>query len=356
MHSDYHFLLIALKRIAVAMRSSTGLQPVFQTVVSELGRTLEASSCALHVETSLAADIMTASYVRDTTARNRERAILPADLDLCAAHFASSTDPYLIERDASAPQSMSPGIGVPLQFEGRMIGMLLIRSGEGSHAWGETELLWLGTVADQLTITINQAHLFAQMEQQALTDGLTGSYNRRAFEMQLERDLNATMRMRQPLSLVMLDIDNFKRINHESGHEAGDQALCRVADCLRRELRAMDTPARLGGDEFAVILPQADERGVKKVAERLRRRIASLDPGATGRLTASFGVATYPHNGAHREALVAAADQALLQAKESGRNCVIAAGGNSPGTVDRSLGVDEYDIWAEPEAEPSPAG
>jgi diguanylate cyclase (GGDEF)-like protein len=199
---------------------------------------------------------------------------------------------------------------------------LLVRSDDMSRFWADTELLLLHTVADQLVVAVNQAHLFAQMQQQALTDGLTGCYNRRSFELQLERDLHLATRMRQPLSLIMLDFDNFKHINDRAGHEAGDLALRMLADNLRAELRAVDTAARYGGDEFVIILPQADTEGAILVAERLRSRLEQMEVPGFGRVTCSFGVATFPSHASSRDTLVVAADRALYSSKNAGRNRV----------------------------------
>src|SRR5688500_10329661 len=160
------------------------------------------------------------------------------------------------------------------------------------------------------------------MQQQALTDSLTGCYNRRSFELQLERDLHLATRMRQPLSLIMLDLDNFKHINDAAGHDAGDVALCMLADNLRAEMRAVDTPARFGGDEFVIILPQANTEGAVMVAERLRKRIEQTDVPKFGQVTASLGVATLPPHASSRDSLVVAADRALYNSKNAGRNRV----------------------------------
>jgi diguanylate cyclase (GGDEF)-like protein len=128
--------------------------------------------------------------------------------------------------------------------------------------------------------------------------------------------------MRQPLSLIMLDLDHFKYINDQAGHEAGDEALCMLADNLRAELRAVDTAARFGGDEFVIILPQANAEGALLVAERLRLRIEKMEITGFGGATASFGVASFPLNASSRDTLVVAADRALYNSKRAGRNRV----------------------------------
>jgi diguanylate cyclase (GGDEF)-like protein len=179
-------------------------------------------------------------------------------------------------------------------------------------------------VADQVAVAVSHARLFAQMQQQALTDGLTGCFNRRSFEMQLERDLHLATRMRQPISLILIDIDKFKSVNDTYGHDAGDVALRCLAEVLRDELRGVDTAARYGGEEFAVILPQAGPDGALLVAERLRARIEKMIVPVVGKITASFGLATFPIHATSRDSLVVSADRALYEAKHSGRNRVCA--------------------------------
>jgi diguanylate cyclase (GGDEF)-like protein len=128
--------------------------------------------------------------------------------------------------------------------------------------------------------------------------------------------------MQVPLSLVMIDLDNFKHINDQAGHGIGDVALRTVAETLRSELRAVDSAARFGGDEFAIILPQADTEGAMIVAERLRKRIAETHIPGYGKTTASIGVATFPRHASSRDLLVVVADRALYESKNSGRNRV----------------------------------
>lgn len=314
---------IAVNRIATAIRNSLKLDILLQTAANEVGRALAVTSCGLRVEEDSLGKRTTTCYCQEAAGPDDlERTTLLNDLDELGARLADSPETYFIDGDNSQSEPVFPRAVVPLNHHGRLMGILLVRSNDTSRVWEENELLLLHTVADQVTVAINQAHLFAQLQRQALTDELTGCHNRRAFEMQLERDLHFATRMRQPLSLIMMDLDNLKQINDQAGHEAGDLALQILAESLRAELRAVDTPARFGGDEFAIILPRAGAEGALVVAERLRSRISDVGIPGVDSLSASFGVATFPVHASCRDTLVTAADQALYKAKHSGRNRV----------------------------------
>ena len=313
---------IAVNRLATAIRNSLELDSVLQTAANEVGRALNVHSCAVRVEGALVGRQMTKFYLRPDTPIQDAAVSLLGDVDLISNRLANSPQAYVVDGDNSQAIPVLADAVVPLIYQGGLVGLLLVRSDDVSRVWADNELLLLHTVADQLAVAVNQAHLFAQMQQQALTDGLTGCYNRRSFDLQLERDLHLATRMRQPLSLIMLDLDNFKNINDQAGHEAGDEALRMLADNVRAELRAVDTAARFGGDEFVIILPQANSEGAALVAERLRKRIEQTEVPAFGQMTASFGLATFPTHASSRETLVVAADQALYKSKNSGRNRV----------------------------------
>jgi diguanylate cyclase (GGDEF)-like protein len=312
---------IAVNRLATAIRNTLELDSVLQTAANEVGRALNVHSCAVRVEGALVGRTMTKDYLRADAASGDE-ALLLSDVDSISARLASSPRTYVVEGDdTQSPRVLADAV-VPLIFHGEYIGLLLVRSDDVSRVWAGNELLLLHTVADQLAVAVNHAHLFAQMQQQALTDDLTGCYNRRSFDMQLERDLHLAIRMSLPVSLIMLDLDNFKHINDRAGHETGDVALCMLADNLRAELLTVDTAARFGGDEFVIILPQANPEGAMLVAERLRIRIEQMEVPGFGKVTASLGVATFPDHASSRETLLAAADRALYESKNAGRNRV----------------------------------
>ncbi len=313
---------IAVNRIATAIRNSLDLDGVLQTASNAVGRALNVQCCVVRVEGELVGGEMTKCYFRSDVSLDTAETNLLGDLKGISARFAKFPKTCVVDGDHPQAESLLAHAVVPLIYQGGCVGFLLARTDDPSRVWADNELMLLHTVADQLAVAVNQAHLFAQMQQQALTDGLTGCYNRRSFELQLERDLHMATRMRQPLSLIMLDLDNFKQINDHAGHDTGDLALRMLADSVRAELRAVDTAVRFGGDEFAIILPQANLEGALIVAERLRRRVEQTEVPGYGSMTASFGLATFPVHASSRDTLVVAADRALYNSKHSGRNRV----------------------------------
>jgi diguanylate cyclase (GGDEF)-like protein len=200
---------------------------------------------------------------------------------------------------------------------------------EGRDVRLGSELGALGYLTDPTDLDLLRARARTLLElkqyldscqEAAFTDHLTGLANRRRFERQLEREAARTERYNRTFCLLLVDIDNFKEVNDTHGHDAGDEALRRVANVIQSGTRGIDTGARIGGDEFAVILPETDlERGLE-VAERLRSAIAALDFGIVGRVTASLGVAELPACARTNAELRAAADAALYGAKRGGRD------------------------------------
>ena len=324
---------IAVNRIATAIRESLELGVILQKTVDEVGTALNVASCALRVEGQKAEQALTYFYFADATEVPTPRDQMVSDLEARCAHFAEHAE-VITQNGGDYPESSVetlPLAVVPLIFHERLMGALEVIAGDAARVWQENEILLLRTVADQVAVAVNHANLFAQIQQQALTDALTGCYNRRSFEMQLDKDLMMARRSRQPLSLVMLDLDRFKQLNDSAGHDAGDAALRKLADCFRQELRGVDSAARFGGDEFAMILPQAYSDGALIVAERVRARIEQIEIPGFGNLSASMGVATFPTHARSRAELTSASDAALYSAKRSGRNrvCVFDATGES---------------------------
>jgi diguanylate cyclase (GGDEF)-like protein/putative nucleotidyltransferase with HDIG domain len=188
--------------------------------------------------------------------------------------------------------------------------------------------LFVGIVRDRL------ATLIAHLTDAARRDPLTDLFNRRAFEEIFDIELERARRTGAPLSVIVGDLDRFKRLNDEYGHQEGDAALRRIGRSIREAKRRFDSAARVGGEEFALLAPDCDEHGAYMLSERIRadvQRSFSDTP-----LTASFGIATYPLHGQSAEALLRAADQALYAAKRLGRNRSVISSAEVPGILART--------------------
>jgi len=176
---------IAVNRIATATRNSLELDSILETAATEVGRVLKASSCAIRVENHSGDLRTTKTYVHaNLESKALEESALLKDLDTLGEELALVPATHVACNETQL-ETILPRALVPLNYQGRLIGMLLVRSNDATRFWTESELLLLHTVADQVTVAVNQANLFAQLQQQALTDALTNCHNRRAFEMQL---------------------------------------------------------------------------------------------------------------------------------------------------------------------------
>ena len=183
----------------------------------------------------------------------------------------------------------------------------------------------LETVIERRTLKEEAKTAHEKLKRMAVQDSLTNVYNRRFFQERLEQEFARSRRYHRSLSLIMIDIDNFKNVNDRAGHLGGDAALTKVAGTLVDAVRRVDIVARYGGDEFGIILPETDLHAALRLAHRLRERVVehslTLDD-EIGRLTASIGVAALSRDIEKPHDLLARADQALYQAKATGRNRV----------------------------------
>lgn len=177
----------------------------------------------------------------------------------------------------------------------------------------------------------------ARLERLAVTDGLTGVFNHRRFQEQLQAEILRSERHQRPMGVLMVDVDFFKKVNDAMGHPAGDELLRQLAEVLSRDLRQTDLIARYGGEEFAVLLPETTKSEAMQVAERMRIAVETqINDGKTpwpAKVTVSIGVGTFPEDGSSGEQVVVAADQAMYVAKRQGRNRVIGARGAAGGGV-----------------------
>ena len=214
-------------------------------------------------------------------------------------------------------------ITVPLYSRNFHYGWFNVFSSRKEMTNGETDFLTI--FAQQIEMAITIADLFEEVKAQAVTDSLTGLYNRRYFEEYLKKEVTRAMRQQQAFSVIGLDLDHLKQINDEYGHAYGDMAIKTVANVLKKNARSIDTAARMGGEEFNVILPGVDSNGAMIAAERIRKALENEKLDTIGHITASIGVATFLEHSDNIEDILELTDQAMYQSKRNGRNQVTLA-------------------------------
>ncbi len=189
----------------------------------------------------------------------------------------------------------------------------------------EAEADFLSLYAQQIEMSITITDLFLAVKEQAVTDPLTGLFNRRHFEETLKKEVTRAKRQNQPFSVIGIDLDHLKQINDQYGHSFGDLAIKTVAEVLKSNARSVDLPARMGGEEFNVLLPGIDSNGAMIAAERIRKAIEAKELDTIGHITASIGVATFFEHSDNVEELLELTDQAMYMSKRNGRNQVTLA-------------------------------
>jgi diguanylate cyclase (GGDEF)-like protein len=237
-------------------------------------------------------------------------------------------DPRFTERQRARYKTKSL-ICVPLRIDQRKIGVINLtdKTGDG---FDEDDLKLVESVASHASVALDRTDYYQRSEDLrkiSITDPLTDLYNRRFFQDRINEEIERSRRHGLPVSLIMLDIDNFKHYNDTYGHLAGDEALRLIAATIKNSVRNIDRVARYGGEEFAVILPMTEISAARDIAERIRSGVAGRyfpDDAlrAAVKLTASLGIASFPQHADNLLDLVGSADKALYMAKVSGKNRV----------------------------------
>jgi diguanylate cyclase (GGDEF)-like protein len=221
---------------------------------------------------------------------------------------------------------------LPLVIEGEVLGCITLNSDQ-PNAFDAQDLQFFSVIGYQIAATLKHFQRLSSIKNIANYDTLTGLYNRRYFEERLGLDAQKSFYGGTPLSLVMADIDHFKKVNDTFGHTEGDRVLFEIANLLKASVRKKDTVARYGGEEFILILPEAGLGEASMIAERIRKLVEGTPfeiANARINLTVSMGISNFPSNRAKsKEELVKMADEALYDAKRGGRNKVCIFTGRS---------------------------
>jgi len=217
---------------------------------------------------------------------------------------------------------------VPIKSRGRVIGVLEVVNKITGEPFTKEDLALLMRLIDQSALAIERTSLYQKMAELAITDDLTKLFNTRYLNRTIEMEIQRSNRYRTSISLIFIDIDYFKNINDQHGHLVGSKMLVEMGQLIIKCLRSIDIVARYGGDEFVVVLPQTSPKAAVQIAERLRAAVEQnvflKREGYTLKVTASFGVASYPENAKSKEDLLRLADEAMYRVKYTTRNGVYA--------------------------------
>jgi len=217
---------------------------------------------------------------------------------------------------------------VPIKSKGQVIGVLEVVNKTTEEPFTKEDLELLMRLVDQTAIAIERASLYQKMAELAITDDLTKLFNTRYLNRTIETEIQRSSRYNTSVSLIFMDIDYFKNVNDHHGHLVGSKLLVELGQLLIKNLRVVDIVARYGGDEFVIVLPQTTPNAATQIAERIRKIVEQnvflKKEGYSLKITASFGVASYPENAKSKEELLRLADEAMYRVKYQTRNAVYA--------------------------------
>lgn len=216
-------------------------------------------------------------------------------------------------------------VTVPLKAKDKTIGLILVDNIFTKEAITKDDIRILTMFANQAGLAIENSHLYEKTVSLSHSDSLTNLINHGRFQYLLSKELKSAAKHKKPLSLIMIDIDNFKNFNDTLGHPAGDNVLINIAKILKRTCRSTDIVARYGGEEFIVVFADANKESAWGLAERLRQAVERFEfPGEeiqpSKNLTVSLGLASFPEDAKNKGGLISKADNALYQAKATGKN------------------------------------
>ena len=319
-------ILDALMDAAAAILTANSLQETLHSVAVQLQGLVPFEDLAIY-EVDRGADLFVPLFAHGTFTDEVMAFSFPLEQGITGAALREGR-PRLVARSDQEPEAghvegtdeePEAMMSVPLKVAERTIAMLNVFRPGVNAAFSDQEAQIIERFGIIVALALDSARQHELLRHQAETDHLTGLLNRRAFQEQLTALLHEARRSSRPIGLVMLDLDHFKKVNDDHGHQFGDRALVAVADALRESVRERDVVARLGGEEFALVLPGTGPDASFRIAERARENVAN-QTGVDHRLTLSAGLASYPDDGQDAEALMRCADNALYTAKRAGRD------------------------------------
>ena len=321
----------AVRRVGETLRSTHDMNQMLDSILNTVADAINAEVAVLWLLAPARGELRP-EVVRGITLDGSTRVKVGDGL---VGYVAERAKAVLLPGEAGGPtfSREEPGypvaIAVPMYSHERIIGVISTYRRDASRPFAPDELETVAFLAEQGGVALENVRLHEEAQRLSLTDGLTGVWNRRYFQMQFRQVLATATRFERPFSVLMMDLDHFKQVNDRFGHQRGDALLIEFSHRVTHLLREVDTFARYGGEEFICLLSETDTDGAKTTAEKIHDAIRGVPFGSMDEelvnLTVSIGVAAYPDHGDSFKSLVEAADQALYRAKQTGRDRVCVA-------------------------------
>jgi len=318
--------LLVLNRSSAIMTSSLDIQTIFDSFIRELRKVVDIgwASVALIEDGDLYFLALSSKIGSAWKAGERVPGKGTAT-EWVVTYKKAAVEPDLSQQSqfATAESHLKQGVRsiayLPLIGKGGAIGSLIVAS-RHPNAYSRRHVMLLEHLASQVAMPIENSQLYAEVAEKARIDELTGLFNRRSLDEVIANEINRHSRYGSVFSLIILDLDSFKAFNDNHGHLAGDELLRQIGGITKKAIRGADQAFRYGGDEFAVLLPNTSIDAAKRVAERVRKQVASEVIAGDIPVTASLGLASWPANGREANEVMAEADAALYHAKRGGGN------------------------------------
>lgn len=325
----------AIRRVGDTLRSTHDMKQMLSSVLNTTVDAIRADSAVLWMFGSTREELYPARGVNvDLDSLGRVK-VGEGVVGLVAERSVNVLLPQQAGLRPTGAEAVHPvTIAIPLYSQDRIMGVISVHRQDPEDHFTEEEFDYVVFLGEQAGVAVENVLLHEEAQRLSITDGLTGVWNRRYFLMQFPQALAAAQRFQRPFSVLMLDLDTFKAINDNYGHQRGDAILVEFAKRVDRVIREVDTFARYGGEEFICLLSETDIHGARITAEKILDAVRSEPFGVPGEqplsITVSIGIASYPAHGDAYKTLVGAADRALYKAKQEGRDRVCTAGEPEP--------------------------
>ncbi|MEJ2471420.1 MAG: sensor domain-containing diguanylate cyclase [Desulfuromonadales bacterium] len=347
MSADAHLLktlerrnqeLEALIEIGKALTSTIDLEGVLAVIMDHVSRLLKTRAWSLLLRDEETGDLTFEIAV--SPAAGNLKGVTVAAGEGVAGWVAEHGEPLVIADvkedprfsdlfDKASSFNTRSVLCVPVRSKDHVLGVIELVNGPKDKAFSEADVQILLTIADYAAIAIENARNFLRINELVITDDLTELYNGRYLHTLLDEEILRSQRFGDKLSLIFIDLDFFKNVNDTCGHLVGSRTLAEVGRLITDTIRKVCKAARYGGDEFVIVLPNTGKGGAMTLANKLCKRFRSYDfyddKGISFKLTASFGVATFPDDANSKEDLIRLADQAMYRVKEMSRDAVMSA-------------------------------